>query len=369
MDRRYGNASVRTLVFFDIETTGLPAPGKDVGITELACVAVSREHFEASRGLPFRVLHKLVLCVKPQAPMDPVAARISGLTLDMLGGQPPFRDILPVLGSFLALLPAPTCLLAHNGDRFNFPILAGELERAMGKTIGSLNVVCCDTIAAMKHVVWSQRASGKTVLQSLSFSLDALHTQLFGARSKDHCAEQDCIDLMRVCHYDKKAFLAFLDSRINTGPGIGTTGLTLQPDVKGTDTHQHIDHTAPMGYPLPAPWHTGVNAEYWLYRNWGSPIPRANVRLAFECLDNAIGTRSFLKDRDIAELRCLVPFLEVWDQLAPGAQAKIFDRLRLFWMAAQDGWAVALANYTDPATALLRGELPPSKLRSDPPSS
>lgn len=100
-------------MFFDVETTGLPAPGKDVGITELACVAVSREHFEASRGLPFRVLHKLVLCVKPQAPMDPVAARISGGLLHCLiaaprysksgdlarGGRTSFRES-GVAGSF-----------------------------------------------------------------------------------------------------------------------------------------------------------------------------------------------------------------------------------------------------------------------------
>lgn len=47
----------------------------------------------------------------------------------LLGNQRLFWDAVPSLRAFLASLPAPVCLLAHNGDYFDFPILRVSSRR------------------------------------------------------------------------------------------------------------------------------------------------------------------------------------------------------------------------------------------------
>ncbi|KAG0435641.1 hypothetical protein HPB47_018379 [Ixodes persulcatus] len=125
---------VQTLVFFDLETTSLPRAGQRVGITELALVAVDRAHFEKQVKPVFRVLNKLTLCIRPEVYLEPMAAQKSGMSEALLGNQRLFREAVPSLRAFLASLPAPVCLLAHNGDYFDFPILraSDHLQKTPG---------------------------------------------------------------------------------------------------------------------------------------------------------------------------------------------------------------------------------------------
>jgi three prime repair exonuclease-2 len=71
---------IKTLVFFDTETTGLP--GNEWGrtkITELSlCAARAYDLSKLTSGLP-RVINKLSLCLNPQKNIDAKASEITGM--------------------------------------------------------------------------------------------------------------------------------------------------------------------------------------------------------------------------------------------------------------------------------------------------
>lgn len=213
---------VKTLVFFDLETTGLPGAHQPVSITELAMVAVNRAHFLKQDKPDFRVTNKLTLCLKPQNYMHPMAIKKSGLDPVLLENQCLFRDALPAIRAFLAALPPPICLLAHNGDRFDFPILVGELKSAGSgedpvSALGVTGLTCCDTLKA-GHAVWPvlppapKKGRGSVAASKQnSYALDQLYKRFCGRRSNAHRAEQDCIDLLKVCHSVKAAFISYVD--------------------------------------------------------------------------------------------------------------------------------------------------------------
>lgn len=72
-----------TLVFFDVETTGLAhcIGKKNVQITEVSMMAVSRDEFYKCRFpdlRDIRIVNKLSLCIKPNHPVSPEASCITG---------------------------------------------------------------------------------------------------------------------------------------------------------------------------------------------------------------------------------------------------------------------------------------------------
>ncbi|XP_023328799.1 uncharacterized protein LOC111701651 [Eurytemora carolleeae] len=140
---------IKSYVFFDCETTGLTAPR----ITEISFVAVHLAELElyckhlqtlvqaqmsgkgnvngfARHAYP-RVLSKLTLAVNPMKRIDPMAEEITGLSNYSLEHQAKFKDgPAQTIGRFLESLGGPVCLVAHNGNRFDFPVLQKEMERA-----------------------------------------------------------------------------------------------------------------------------------------------------------------------------------------------------------------------------------------------
>ena len=141
--------SIKTLVYFDLEATGLKSSGRP-RITEISFVAVNFESLEeisirikknlrntSNQDNAFhleslfpRVLNKLTLCVYPMATIPPEVSDITELDNYNLSDQtrfdPTTRDMLNM---FLDRLPAPVCLVAHNGDFYDFPLLKAELEK------------------------------------------------------------------------------------------------------------------------------------------------------------------------------------------------------------------------------------------------
>lgn len=139
---------VQTLVFIDLESTGLPSfmPKYKVNITEIALVAVERTNFR--EGL--RYVHKLTFCVRPRHAIMEDACRITGLDNEQLEGCPTFEMVAPLMERFLQVLPQPVCLLAYNGNGFDFPLLHAELQRC-GVNFGPF--LCCDAMPVIKELL------------------------------------------------------------------------------------------------------------------------------------------------------------------------------------------------------------------------
>ena len=105
----------------DFETTGLyPAVGDE--ICEIGLVRMERGEF----------VKEYSQLVNPGRPMDPAAAKVSGITAEMLEGQPPFEE---VADEFLALLEG-AILVAHNAE-FDMGFLQVKLQRIGRPQLGN----------------------------------------------------------------------------------------------------------------------------------------------------------------------------------------------------------------------------------------
>ncbi|KAL1458237.1 hypothetical protein WDU94_008399 [Cyamophila willieti] len=142
--------SIRTMVFLDTETTGLlHREGRNCRIVEMCFVAVLREHLLDQEASFPRVLNKLSLCINPKKKMDPVSSSINGLTNELLEHMAPLsNDDYVMISAFLNKLPAPICLVAHNGNQFDFPLLRSEMQR-LGKQLPN-DILCVDTLPGLR---------------------------------------------------------------------------------------------------------------------------------------------------------------------------------------------------------------------------
>ncbi|UYV82977.1 TREX2 [Cordylochernes scorpioides] len=144
-----------TLVFLDLETTGLPEEigSVNVQITELALVAVDVREFKSFQGEP-RAINKLCLCFQPRVPISFQAALLTGLDNLLLEHHTQFsKNSTELLCSFLRHLQSPIWLVAHNGLRFDFPLLKAELNHAYQNATNLPEIFCIDTMAALKDII------------------------------------------------------------------------------------------------------------------------------------------------------------------------------------------------------------------------
>ena len=213
---------IKTIVYFDLEATGLKSSGKP-RISELSFVAVNfqdildfhlkiEECKEKARQmnsdkieklLP-RVINKLTLCVYPMATIVPQVSSITGLDNYNLSDQARFdKNTADMLNSFLNRLPSPVCLIAHNGDLYDFPLLKAEMDN-IGTTLNS-QIMCADSYMGIKDIfkkreevrkiqyaeIEEKQIKEREVIEEVkklhfamsktpqSFSLIKLHQQLF----------------------------------------------------------------------------------------------------------------------------------------------------------------------------------------------
>ena len=213
-------SKIKTLVYCDLEATGLKNCGRP-RITELSLVAVNTEsildlntmlisHLQKKRikveSLFPRVMNKLTVCVYPMATIRPEVSVITGLDNYNLSGQATFDTKTgELLNSFLARLPAPLCLVAHNGDLYDFPLLKAELDKA-GITLPP-DTLCADSYIGIKEIFKNRDEFQyfKTNMDFIhpgrptSYSLINLHKQLLGCYpTQSHGAEADCLTLIRI---------------------------------------------------------------------------------------------------------------------------------------------------------------------------
>ncbi|CAH0718011.1 unnamed protein product, partial [Brenthis ino] len=165
--------AIATYVFFDLETTGLPRQEHNkTKITELSLVAVKKEHLLDSpeQKVP-RVQNKLTLCLNPQKMIQDETTTITGLNNDLLEHQSPFNEnAFRVINGFLNILKKPICLVAYNGNWFDFPILKRQLDN-LNVTLPE-EVMCADSFFCYYDILYtieksqnSMACTSDTILQ------------------------------------------------------------------------------------------------------------------------------------------------------------------------------------------------------------
>ncbi|XP_055940212.1 uncharacterized protein LOC129969597 [Argiope bruennichi] len=220
---------VATLVFFDLETTGLAFEiGKsNVQITEISMIAIDRKEFEQSTFedlRDIRIIRKLCLCTKPRSMVSSSAAAITGLNNKNLMDQTPFeRNAAEAINFFLSHLPKPVCLLAHNGNRYDFPLLKAEFSRL--SMFLPPDILIADTLKAFRILGIPVFPPEKKICDSVkftkrgqvSYSLSNLHLYFFNKNPVgSHSSEGDCITLAKVCHRMKDLILLWIDENCTT---------------------------------------------------------------------------------------------------------------------------------------------------------
>lgn len=104
----------KSIVFFDVETTGL-SPTHGHRIIEIGAIAVSRH------GSTVSEFHSLV---NPGVPISKSAAKVHGITQSMLQGQPAPEEVIPHFQDFIR----DSLLVAHNAP-FDLRFLRHEFGR------------------------------------------------------------------------------------------------------------------------------------------------------------------------------------------------------------------------------------------------
>ncbi|XP_022101032.1 uncharacterized protein LOC110984809 [Acanthaster planci] len=198
--------TIQTFVFFDLETTS-PDPD-DCKITEISLYAINRwtlEAREANSRKPPRIADKLVLCVDPEKAVSAGAADLTSLTqrLLRLNQRGAFgKGVAKLIRSFLEIQASPVCLVAHNGDRFDFPILARHFREVEVGIPEESNILCACTL----------RAFVKLEPELSDRKLVTLYSRYVGGvPPAAHSAEGDCLTLLHLVHHKVKSILPWID--------------------------------------------------------------------------------------------------------------------------------------------------------------
>ena len=184
-------SEINTLVYFDIEATGLKSSGKP-RICEISLVAVNTQdvlnlgvtrkednQFCEVSFLP-RIVNKLTLCVYPMAVVIPLVSDLTGLDNYNLSGQSTFnKNTSELINNFLSSLPAPVCLIAHNGNAYDFPLLKAELEK-LGTNLNA-EILCADSYRGIKEIFSQKEETKNETLKETSDKYNA-HSDIDAAR-------------------------------------------------------------------------------------------------------------------------------------------------------------------------------------------
>ena len=198
-DLSFQKAPIQTFVFFDIEATGLKTTTYKPRITELSFVAInykdllqihsslgSSDETQSSsssfqNGAKFhcpRVTSKLTLCINPMKLIMPDVSDLTGLDNYNLECMKPFSiDTVKLINQFLTTLPQPACLVAHNGLRYDYPILKAEIQKirheystAMSECEALINMPCVDSLTALREICKEELNRSNNLMESENIS-------------------------------------------------------------------------------------------------------------------------------------------------------------------------------------------------------
>ena len=144
------NVTVETYVFFDLETTSL----RNAKITEICLSAVHISSLlDTEPGLMPRIRDKMLMVVDPDALIEPEAFHTTGLSNNLItsSSKPTFdTNTAWAIAQFLRQQSGNICLVAHNGNRFDFPLLKKALSRYYKLFDFPRNLFTSDSLRAMR---------------------------------------------------------------------------------------------------------------------------------------------------------------------------------------------------------------------------
>jgi len=202
-----GDSQFSTFIFLDLETTGLRKP---VEITELSLIAVERAHVinsSKTKMVP-RLLDKLTTCVRPTKEIESQASMVTCISNEDLERKKEFDiELGGTVKSFIMRQQQPACLVAHNGDNFDFKILVSHLD-AVGITLPE-TVYATDSLKAFRKQhkeAKNESHNGETTEQTgngkpkrFSCSLKNLYNTFVGGEFENaHSAEGDALALLKL---------------------------------------------------------------------------------------------------------------------------------------------------------------------------
>ena len=200
-----GTSKFSSFIFLDMETTGLQKP---VEITEISMIAVQRKLILKSsetKTIP-RILDKFTACVRPAKEIECFASSMTGLSNEDLENRKGFDiELGKMVQSFVMRQPQPACLIAHNGDTFDFRILVSHLQ-TVGLRLPD-SVECSDSLKAFRKQHMENEEDSNCVdgvisrgkRKRFSHSLTNLyHTFVGGEFENAHRAEGDALALLKL---------------------------------------------------------------------------------------------------------------------------------------------------------------------------
>ena len=186
---------------------------------------------------PSRITHSLNICVNPATLIPDQVSDMTGLTNELLEHQPKFSSkTVQLIAAFLTNLPQPYCLIAHNGFKYDFPLLKAEILKT-GYT-ENIDYYVLDSLQALKTILIlreeentlqkkprlrdsqvqprnsellrEQSSKKKFGRPPKSFALSSLHQHMFGVKPKKvHGASHDVHSLIRVCASSANHFVEY----------------------------------------------------------------------------------------------------------------------------------------------------------------
>ena len=142
--------TINTFVFLDLETSALYRMDKPK-IMELSLAAVHRNALcqsgNVSSQLVPRVLDKITLCFNPNKQVEPKSFELTGLdNFNIVDSAKEIfdDDAVKLMQLFLRRQEQPVCLVAHNGNNFDFQLLRTELNK-INQSLGD-DILCADSL-------------------------------------------------------------------------------------------------------------------------------------------------------------------------------------------------------------------------------
>lgn len=151
------STEVQTFVFFDIETTGLPWQEKNqTKIIEISFVATSRPNIISCNEGTLPPVKRFTTIINPQRPIHPKVTELTGISNYMVRRGATFKQKFQAINAFFSLLKQPVCLIAHNGNAFDYKILLAECIDADVRLPTSL--LCADSIVGFRKLLKEEKS-------------------------------------------------------------------------------------------------------------------------------------------------------------------------------------------------------------------